>query len=70
MGTQPNQAHLVERHQALEKFYAPKAPDLLGHVLLFDPVIGWLNLIRCLRVGMYHDEPHFEEIRSHLQRLA
>lgn len=33
-------ANLVERHQALTNFFAPKAQELLGHVLLFDPVIG------------------------------
>jgi hypothetical protein len=63
-------ANLVEWHKALEHFFLPKAPALLGQVVLFDPVIGWLNLIQCLRVGIYHDELHFEEIRSHLHRLV
>jgi hypothetical protein len=58
------------RYQVFTTFFAPKAPELLGHVVLYDPVSGWLNLIQSLRVGIYHDELHFEEIRSHLRRLA
>jgi hypothetical protein len=33
-------------------------------VIVFDPAIGWLNLIQVLRVGIYHDEMHYEQIRG------
>lgn len=45
-------------------FYSSKDPDLLGHVALWDPAIGTLNLIQALRVGVYHDEVHIASIRE------
>ncbi len=56
-------------HQEMRKFYAEKDPDYLGHVSLWDPAMGWLNLIRALRVGLYHDELHVEQIQDVLQRI-
>jgi hypothetical protein len=56
--------NLVETHRQVYKFWAGKDPDLLGHVSVWDPAMGWLNLILVLRVGLYHDELHFETIRQ------
>ncbi len=55
----------VEGIQAqVRAFYRSKEPDLLGHVVLWDPAIGVLNLIQALRVGVYHDEVHIASIRE------
>jgi hypothetical protein len=56
-------------HQEMRKFYAEKDPDYLGHVSLWDPAMGWLNLIQALRVGLYHDELHVEQIQDVLKRI-
>ena len=63
------QDNLTEIHHEVRKFYTGKDEDYLGHVSLYDPVMGWLNLIRGLRVGLYHDELHIEQIQDTLQRI-
>ena len=62
--------NLTNSHRAVRKFYLGKDPDYLGHVSMYDPAIGWLNLIQALRVGLYHDELHIEQIQEVHQRLA
>jgi hypothetical protein len=52
--------NLTSVHQDVKEFYIGKEPALLGHINLWDPVLGWLNLIRALRVGLYHDDLHIE----------
>jgi hypothetical protein len=47
-------------------FYRDKRVDVLGHIPLFDPAIGWLNLIQALQSGLYHDQLHFDHIREML----
>ena len=59
----------VKMHTDVEKFYLSKDPTLLGHVILWDPAIGRLNLIQALRVGIYHDELHVVQIRKTLKAL-
>lgn len=61
--------NLAEVHLEVREFYTGKDEDYLGHVSLYDPVMGWLNLIRALRVGLYHDELHVEQIQDVLQRI-
>jgi hypothetical protein len=61
--------NLTNIHKEVKKFFTGKDPDYLGHVSLYDPVMGWLNLIRALRVGLYHDELHVEQIEDVLQRI-
>ena len=56
-------------HQEMRKFYAEKDLDYLGHVSLWDPAMGLLNLIQALRVGLYHDELHVNQIQDVLQRI-
>ena len=62
-------AYLTDTHQKVRDFFTGKDPDYLGHVSLYDPALGWLNLIRALRVGVYHDELHVEQIQTVLQRI-
>jgi hypothetical protein len=50
-------------HHRIEEFYLARPEPLLGHVVLCDPLIGLLNLIQALQVGLYHDELHYESIR-------
>lgn len=60
---------LQQLHADIRKFYAEKDPRLLGHVPLWDPAIGRLNLITALRVGVYHDELHMLQIDQTLTAL-
>jgi len=68
---------LAQVHAQYRTFYALKNPDILGHITFFDPAIGRLNLIQALRVGLYHDQLHFEdalrladEIKTHTSPVA
>ena len=61
--------NLVKTHQEIRNFFSGKDADYLGHVSLYDPVMGWLNLIKVLRVGIYHDKLHEEQIEAALQRI-
>ncbi len=54
-------------HAAVRSFYEGKDPDLLGHVHVFDPLFGFINLIVTLRIGIYHDQLHFDDV---LKRVA
>ncbi|MDW7739043.1 MAG: DinB family protein [Bacillota bacterium] len=57
-------------HQKIRNFYETKEEDLLGNMNVYDPAIGWLNLIQALRVGIYHDEHHFRQVRVIHKSLA
>lgn len=64
-------AALVEReHRLVRAFYVNKRPETLGHVWLYDPLIGWANLIQMLRVGVYHDQHHYASITRTLATLS
>ena len=60
---------LTDVHCQAHFFYSSKDPDLLGHVPVYDPVIGRMNLIQALRVALYHDELHFDHVRELLAEL-
>lgn len=62
--------NLAQTHSEVRKFFTGKDPDYLGHVSLYDPVMGWLNLIRALRVGLYHDALHIEQIQGAKSKLG
>jgi hypothetical protein len=49
-------------HQSVREFYEGKPEDLLGNVFLFDPLFGFINLIVTLRIGIYHDQLHYEDV--------
>jgi hypothetical protein len=57
-------AGVCQAHARAMAFYAGKDADVLGHVVLWDPAIGAVNLIQALRVAIYHDEVHIESIRQ------
>jgi hypothetical protein len=54
---------LRAEHAASRRFYTSRDEQLLGHVVLPDPVIGALNLVQWLRVEAYHDAHHYERVR-------
>ncbi len=54
----------VKEHLAIRRFYENKQEDMLGNLNVFDPAIGWINFIQVLRVGAYHDEHHFRQVRK------
>lgn len=51
-------------HDRYREFFTGKDSDLLGQMYLYDPVIGRVNLIQILRIGAYHDELHFVDVRK------
>ena len=53
---------LRAQHQQIRTFYEDKPACLLGNVFVFDPLFGFVNLILALRVGLYHDHLHFEDV--------
>ena len=63
------QNNLAKVHLEVREFYTGKDEDYLGHASLYDPAMGWLNLVLALRVGLYHDELHVEQIQDVLERI-
>lgn len=49
-------------HTNIRKFYEDKDQDVLGNLYLYDPVFGWANLIITLRIGIYHDQLHYDNV--------
>lgn len=49
-------------HQEVRAFYEGKDESSLGHVYLFDPLFGFINLILTLQIGVYHDQLHYDDI--------
>ena len=49
-------------HIKVRKFYERKDVDVLGNLYLYDPVFGWCNLIVTLRIGIYHDQLHYDDL--------
>ena len=56
-------------HAVVRSFYESKDPDLLGHVHVFDPLFGFINLIVTLRIGIYHDQLHFDDVLKRAEEL-
>ncbi len=50
------------RNLRVRVFYEGKPEDVLGNVFVYDPYFGCLNLIVTLRIGIYHDQLHNEDI--------
>ncbi len=55
-------AELRELHGSIRQFYEGRDEDVLGNLYLFDPLFGWCNLIVTLRIGIYHDQLHFDDV--------
>jgi hypothetical protein len=49
-------------HAKVRRFYIGKDLDVLGNIYLYDPLFGWCNLIVTLRIGIYHDQLHFDDV--------
>ena len=49
-------------HVKTRKFYENRDVDMLGNLYLYDPVFGWCNLIVTLRIGIYHDQLHYDDV--------
>jgi hypothetical protein len=48
-------------HSNVRAFYEGKDEDVFGNLYLYDPLFGWCNLIVTLRIGIYHDQLHYED---------
>ncbi len=55
-------SELRQLHRTVRSFYAGKDEAVLGNVYLFDPYFGWLNLITTLRLGIHHDQLHYDDV--------
>ena len=53
---------LRDLHRRIAAFYSSKDEDVLGNISIYDPYFGSLNLILTLRLGIYHDQLHYEDI--------
>lgn len=49
-------------HADIRRFYEGKDEDVLGNLYFFDPLLGWGNLIIMLRIGIYHDQLHYDDV--------
>ena len=49
-------------HINVRKFYEGKDEAVLGNLYLYDPLFGWCNLIVTLRIGIYHDQLHYDDV--------
>jgi hypothetical protein len=58
---------LAAEHAAYRRFYSAHDEQLLGHIVLADPVIGALNLVQWLRVQAYHDAHHYQRVRVRIR---
>jgi hypothetical protein len=63
-------AQTAVEHQAIRAFFSGKDEWTMGNFYLYDPAIGWLNMVQMLRVGVHHDEHHFQQVRQILQAAA
>jgi len=56
-------------HAKTRRFYEGKDLDVLGNLYLYDPLFGWCNLIVTLRIGIYHDQLHFDDVFKQATQL-
>lgn len=56
-------------HTNVRKFYEGKDEDVLGNLYLYDPLFGWCNLIVTLRIGIYHDQLHYDDVIKRSQQF-
>lgn len=55
-------SELRRLHARLREFYVGRDEDVLGNLYLYDPLFGWCNLIVTLRIGIYHDQLHYDDV--------
>lgn len=56
-------------HAGVRDFYIDKPEDVLGNLYVYDPYFGFLNLIKTLRLGIYHDQLHYADVIKQAQTL-
>lgn len=56
-------------HKNVREFYEGKDEDVLGNLYLYDPLFGWCNLIVTLRIGIYHDQLHYDDVMKQAELL-
>ncbi len=49
-------------HGSIRAFYSDKEEALLGNTFVYDPLFGSINLIITLRIGIFHDQLHFDDV--------
>jgi hypothetical protein len=67
LATLKTEAKDLQTH--IRGFYSGMDEDLLGNVYIYDPIFGRVNLIVMLRIGIYHDELHYTDIRKMVNAL-
>jgi hypothetical protein len=58
---------LRAEHAAYRRFYTTRDEQVLGHVLVADPLIGAINLVQLLPIQRYHDAHHYERVRVRIK---
>ena len=56
-------------HANIRTFYEGKDEDVLGNLYLYDPLFGWCNLIVTLRIGVYHDQLHYDDVIKQVKQF-
>lgn len=56
-------------HTNVRKFYEDKDEAVLGNLYLYDPLFGWCNFIVTLRIGIYHDQLHYDDVIKQSQQF-
>ncbi len=62
-------AEVEAAHIRLRSFYTGKDPDVLGNIYAYDPAIGVVNLITALKVGLDHDQLHYDDVLTMVASL-
>ena len=55
-------SELRSLHKNIRQFYEGRDEDVLGNLFLYDPLFSWCNLIVTLRIGVYHDQLHYDDV--------
>lgn len=55
-------AEMESAHARTRAFYLGKDPDVLGNIYGYDPAVGVVNLVQALKVGIDHDQLHFDDV--------
>lgn len=56
-------------HANIRQIYEGKDVNVLGNLYLYDPLFGWCNLIVPLRIGIYRDQLHFDDVLKQVSVL-
>lgn len=55
-------AEVESAHSRVRAFYSDKEQDVLGNIYAYDPAIGVVNLVTALKVGIDHDQLHYDDV--------